>query len=186
MIGACGFHVDVFIATISPRVAKARKDLIDAFELGSLGEDEFVFFGKHICRDGRTGVIRITAERFIEEAGVKMPPYRGRLEEPPTASEQTEFRSAIGCLQLFVGSARPDLATGTSLLQGSDTRVKHLGEAQRVFKYAKAIADSGLVMNPFPLDELALFAFRDASWANAPWITLSSRIVYCCYIFEGV
>ena len=95
-----------------------------ASEWGSWDVDTFTFTGKEISRNAENGQITVKMRRFIEEAEVRMPRYRGRLEERLTATEMTEFRSAIGCLQWLAGSARPDLAAETSLLQGPEPKVK--------------------------------------------------------------
>ena len=167
LLAMIGFHVDDSLLTMNPKANWLHKKLREAFEWGSWDRDDFIFTGKHVKLNRESGVILITMERFVSETKVVMPQYRGRLEASLSDAEMTEFRSAIGCLQWLASSARPDLAADTSLCQGPEPKVKDLCEVQRVLKYAKSTPDGGICIRPVPWDEIAFFAYSDASWANA-------------------
>ena len=103
----CGFHVDDCLFTICPKAKKVQSDFKSAFSWGSWDQDDFTYTGKRLQRRA-DGSIYVSMERFVEETQVRMPAYRGRLEEDLTPSEMTEYRSSVGCLQWLSSSARPD------------------------------------------------------------------------------
>ena len=96
------------------------------------------------------------------------PKLRGRGDEPLSSAERTEFRSIIGSLQWIGSMCRPDICADTSLLQSGDIRVADLSEAEKTLRYTRATAETGIIINPIPIDKIVLVPYSDASWGNAP------------------
>ena len=85
-------------------------------------------------------------------------------------SLMSEFRSGIGSLQWLAGTTRPDIAADVSLLQKGleDLTSDDLNEINKVIKYVKATADSGICIRPVDPMDLILIAYGDSGFGNAP------------------
>ena len=160
------FHVDD--ALIIWRDDFPIKGLRSAFEWGSWIElpDKIVWVGREVNLVNDKVVINQTS--YTKELREGRVSKKDRDEPRPLIpSEVTEFKSCIGSLQYLSSNSRPDLAAGTSLVQGSGVTTANLHAAYEHIQYAKATADTGIVVNPVDLDSAMIVGYGDSSWANA-------------------
>ena len=100
------------------------------------------------------GTAKVTAKRLTEESEL-------------TPSERTEFKSCVGSLQFLASNSRPDLAAGTSLIQGSNLTPQNLSAAYKLIDYAKETSHDGIRIRAFDLSKRLFVGYGDSSWANA-------------------
>ena len=84
------------------------------------------------------GNAKVSAKRLTEESDL-------------VPTEKTEFKSCVGSLQFLASNTRPDLAVGTSLIQGSSLTPLNLSYAYKLIDYAKetSCCPAGLSGQPF-------------------------------------
>ena len=170
VVALLGVHVDDIMVTALPDWEKDTVDpLRTAFEWGGPWEkDNFVFTGRKITKLSDGGY-KLDQQHYVKEvAATKAQKETIPLKGNPTL--MSEFRSGIGSLQWLAGTTRPDIAADVSLLQKGldDLTSDDLNEINKVLKYVKATADSGICIKPVDPLDLILIAFGDSGFGNAP------------------
>ena len=168
--GVIGVTVDDLLTGGVPEFEEKLAALRKRFPFGSWKKVEATYCGK-LLRQRPDGAIRISQEAAagcIPEVLIG----RGRRQDPGalvTAEERHGARSALGSLAYVARESRPDLSGPTALLQGrvEILTVKDLLEINKLVRLCHATKDTEVIIQPIPIDRLALVAFGDASWANA-------------------
>jgi len=160
------FHVDDTLSTwrSSFDMAAVRA----SFEWGSWKEApaQLVWVGREIAV--MNDRILVTQTRFTLATEVKsVRPQDVKEEVPLTPEQKTEFRSCTGSLQYLSSNVRPDPASGTSLIQGSNLTSANLHAAYQLISYARLTAEKGISISALDLSRMMVVGYDDSSWANA-------------------
>lgn len=162
------FHVDDALSTW--RSTFDIKTFRAAFTCGSWAEapSELKWIGRQLQVDDGGSVI-IHQKSFTDAIDIKVvPPHLLREPRVLAGERLTEFKSCVGILQFLASNTRPDLAAGTSLIQGSDVNMANLHSAYQLLQYAKYTSSIGIRVKPIPPTKLMFISYGDSSWANAP------------------
>ena len=168
------FHVDdVLITWDETWNINTFKDL---FEWGEWSEapDTLTYVARHIrfepLADGHSDGMSVVVyqDKSVRAIGAaKVNAKRLTETSDLVPSEKTEFKSCAGSLQFLASNSRPDLAAGTSLIQGSNLTSMNLSMAYKLIEYAKETSQDGIRIRAFDLSKRLFVGYGDASWANA-------------------
>ena len=162
-------HVDDLLFAGNPEAKKSLAAIGEELGFGSFEEDDFVWCGKRIRKDGDK--VRISMEAYhrnLEPIYVSRQ-RRGDGEDSPLDPRELRiFRALCGSLQWLVAQLRIDLAFRVSALQ-SELKAPTVGSllrANKLITLAKASADFELTFRPLNLATAGVVVVTDAALGN--------------------
>lgn len=92
--------------------------------------------------------------------------------------ESQQYRGVLGAAGWLPGSARPDLAAWTGLLQQrvGEACVQDLVEANRLVSKIRDVKRVKITIKSIPLREGMVVVTSDASWANCPALSSHGNV----------
>lgn len=95
-------------------------------------------------------------------------PRRKEDKSQVTPSEMQQLRALCGSLQYAAVHSRPDLAAKVAFLQKRIPKatVEDLLEGNKVLREAKNTAETSILVQPIPVEEVTFASFGDASFAS--------------------
>ena len=146
-----------------------KKRLATKYGISSYKEGNFKVCGLWIEQDEKE--IRVHQTPYAETVE-KMPSDRARQREPEqtlAADELTQVQRITGACNWLSTQTRPDLSWSCSAIPGEST-VDAIRQANKLVEKTRAGASICLRFpkRAFPIDDIALLMYTDASWANMP------------------
>ena len=155
------------------------QELKEMFAWGSWTHDNFTWCGREVCTIapdhlvvGQQGYIQGTTRGFVEPAQLATP-------MPLTPQQRTEFKSCVGSLQYVASNSRPDVASVTSLCQGTNITTLNLQQAYDAIDYLHDTSDVGIHIRGTNLERPLVVGYGDSSWANADGSRTQIGLVIC-------
>jgi hypothetical protein len=128
--GLIGCHVDDLLIMASDSGWHTIEQLGKIFPIKVWEKDAVTFRGRRLTQDSHTRAVTLDmADYTAQLKTISLPEQRKKqLEDPCTAEESKAFRAMMGSLSWLSNMGRPDLAFGTSRLQGyvSAPQVSHI------------------------------------------------------------
>jgi hypothetical protein len=170
LCGMVDMHVDDGKMAGEPQWQQHMKHRLAAkYGIESFKERNFKVCGLWIEQDEKE--IRVHQTPYAENVE-KMPSDRARQREPEqplAADELTQVQRITGACNWLSTQTRPDLSWSCSAIPGEST-VDAIRQANKLVEKTRAGASICLRFpkRAFPIDDIALLMYTDASWANMP------------------
>ncbi|CAE8678165.1 unnamed protein product, partial [Polarella glacialis] len=162
-------HVDDVKLAYAEGYEQVAKRFGEEFPLGEWDELPYTYTGSQYQVEEETGDLVIRQTDYVERRLEPLKVKRGREDaEAADPEEMQDNMSAVGGISWLAGQTRPDLSCGCSMSQKKQKspRVKDLKETARLIKQAQTEKDVGIRLGKLDKDNLKIFVFHDAAWAN--------------------
>ena len=167
--GVLGNHVDDGIGGGTEVFEKALERIQKKLPFGQREYKKFRFTGLDIEQNPDNS-IRISQADYIQKiAPIDVPKPRRKDEKSAvTAPELQQLRALCGSLQYAAVLSRPDLAAKVAFLQKKipNACVSDLMEGNKILREAKNTAETSILIQPIPIDQITFASFGDASFAS--------------------
>ena len=161
------FHVDDMLVAWDPE--KFEIEIVrNSFEWGSwsdICQGDISYLGKTISL--KNGQLILHQQKFTRQTQADRWKWTGDKRSSIPPEELSHFRALSGAMQWLSGSTRPDLASGTSLLQSGAPTIEDYQNLCEHLNYAKQTEQAGIVFHPVDLQRPLLVGYGDSSFANA-------------------
>ncbi|CAE8725915.1 unnamed protein product [Polarella glacialis] len=162
-------HVDDVKLAYAEGYEQVAKRFGEEFPIGEWDELPYTYTGSQYQVEEETGDLVIRQTDYVERRLEPLKVKRGREDaEAADPEEMQDNMSAVGGISWLAGQTRPDLSCGCSMSQKKQKspRVKDLKETARLIKQAQTEKDVGIRIGKLDKDNLKIFVFHDAAWAN--------------------
>ncbi|CAE8614373.1 unnamed protein product [Polarella glacialis] len=162
-------HVDDVKLAYAEGYEQVARRFGEEFPIGEWDELPYTYTGSQYQVEEEMGDLVIRQTDYVERRLEPLKVKRGREDaEAADPEEMQDNMSAVGGISWLAGQTRPDLSCGCSMSQKKQKspRVKDLKETARLIKQAQTEKDVGIRIGKLDKDNLNIFVFHDAAWAN--------------------
>ena len=148
------------------------KSIQQRYKLGKFSHGSGRFVGKEIQELG-SHRYRVHQAQYVKDKvkPLEIPTDRKSLKyDLCDEAEISALRGLLGTLSWLAKETRPDLQGRVSILQQTMPRptIQNLLEANSLAREARREMESGILIQPIPIERLQIGVATDASWGNSP------------------
>lgn len=184
---------DLIVACPTEKQIKETESIFKPhFEMNNLGPIKH-YLGMEISKDDHGNyelnqsayIMKIASDFGLTDAKTAKTPMEvsyGKSESSHPLENNTKYRQLIGRLLYLSVNSRPDISASVSILaqKVSQPSIEDWNQLKRVVKYLKATNEMKLKLSDIQSNDLSLFGYADATWADdrIDRKSNSGRIIY--------